>query len=878
MPPRSYQQQSAAPVPPAKKPPSYVRSLPLECVVIFLGAVLFIVVVLIVVDANTNKSSPPTKSAFTVGGSAAQTAPNVFIDDISIQYLAQILQELTDECNIASPTVPLVLGSYAATTASWTSAKDDLAAACDFYGLYSMEQRAGGQLEGPLDFCYAYSSVGFQIVQIYYNLTLPFDFLARLTTLYEIAYPLNLYWLRSTFTAYDVASAYLNQVQAYINAVRAYQTAPGSIQPPSIQPYQSAFCNVYFGQDDLTQYHSMFQPWLAFPFEGLIQKLADSYIINELQDILSPISPVPGTEFKAVYAVGQQFVGDEGVQLFAQTMLGGLPVQVVTDPPQIAVPAIQQSILNASMAPVFIFGTYTDNLPFYSAFDSRDGAVLFGFTENSNTQSSEQIGRDLVVTLAAALGARTMSAMDFATIHPYEILFGPTYITEKFVADLIVLSIGTYVNAQATDSDDILNTFAIKNTAVFRGPGDVYDIGGRLTQEQGLAGLRQEGVSGGMQTPAFSISLTESTPAGGNLTAASEILGAAPPKPAPSRFDWRDVRPDCIPPVINQGICSNCWAIGSTRSMSSRTCISQPSGSMPFTQFMSVFHVTTCSNLQQNKNGCAPQQASAGFTFMTGDVQSQQCMPTTLTGRTATGCQQQCNSGTGGSLADVSGIVGGSYAKLDNPQDIKTSLFNDGPLAVGMSITTGLRQFFPVNSPNSGVFVPSADDYIIENHMVMLVGYDDTALPPYWIVQNSWGPNNGQGGFLKLAQDPNGLAKRGIWPDRWGWIATPRPRRSATNPTTILFERATATNPTAARTLPTVSTSQLGCPNLVVNVNQSNAQASRQGCPNSAGQLTSTTTPVRTSGGNVIGGAGSAVRSYLMEMITMAAALIFLVM
>jgi hypothetical protein len=86
----------------------------------------------------------------------------------------------------------------------------------------------------------------------------------------------------------------------------------------------------------------------------------------------------------------------------------------------------------------------------------------------------------------------------------------------------------------------------------------------------------------------------------------------------------------------------------------------------------------------------------------------------------------------------------------------------------------------------------------------------------------------------------------------------PRPRVSATTPSAVFFSRAAAANPAAPRPLPTVYTSTLGCPTLVVNTNQSTRQANLQGCPNSAGTLTTTTSAVKTSGGHVIGAASGA--------------------
>lgn len=39
------------------------------------------------------------------------------------------------------------------------------------------------------------------------------------------------------------------------------------------------------------------------------------------------------------------------------------------------------------------------------------------------------------------------------------------------------------------------------------------------------------------------------------------------------------------------------------------------------------------------------------------------------------------------------------------------------------------------------------------DHCVTLVGYDDTATKPYWIIKNSWGTGWGQKGYIWIWKD-----------------------------------------------------------------------------------------------------------------------------
>lgn len=177
-----------------------------------------------------------------------------FVDDYTLKQLYTRMADLTESCNIRNPRVQIALGSYTDTTASWSSAKKELSNKCDCRAISSLSERLARE-EGPLDLCYAYVWTGFQIVELYYNNTLPFDFADKLIAIYEIVYPLNMYWQRSEFMPYEIAFDFLKQVSVYLKT------------GGSVKSYQAAFCNKYFGQDDLDQFHSHFAFQETFRFQ-----------------------------------------------------------------------------------------------------------------------------------------------------------------------------------------------------------------------------------------------------------------------------------------------------------------------------------------------------------------------------------------------------------------------------------------------------------------------------------------------------------------------------------------------------------------------------------------------------------------------------------
>lgn len=63
-----------------------------------------------------------------------------------------------------------------------------------------------------------------------------------------------------------------------------------------------------------------------------------------------------------------------------------------------------------------------------------------------------------------------------------------------------------------------------------------------------------------------------------------------------------------------------------------------------------------------------------------------------------------------------------------------------------------------LSSYKSGVMTDDGDcrceDVSCVDHAVLMVGYDDTYDPPYWLLKNSWSTGWGEDGYFRIAQAP----------------------------------------------------------------------------------------------------------------------------
>jgi len=204
-------------------------------------------------------------------------------------------------------------------------------------------------------------------------------------------------------------------------------------------------------------------------------------------------------------------------------------------------------------------------------------------------------------------------------------------------------------------------------------------------------------------------------------------------KTVASSIDW--VAKGAVTPVKNQGQCGSCWAFSTTGAIEGRSFIS--SGKLIS---LSEQDLVDCS--KQN-SGCNGGLMDYGFAF----VESNQglCSETDYPYRAyqqwrcmEDGCQK--------------------YDSISSYQDVSASTAaleaacNEGPVAIAIEADQSAFQQY-----ESGVLTGYCGTGL--DHGVLLVGYGTEGSDDYWKVKNSWGPDWGESGYIRLCRNCN--ANRG---------------------------------------------------------------------------------------------------------------------
>jgi C1A family cysteine protease len=195
----------------------------------------------------------------------------------------------------------------------------------------------------------------------------------------------------------------------------------------------------------------------------------------------------------------------------------------------------------------------------------------------------------------------------------------------------------------------------------------------------------------------------------------------------PASVDWRTQ--GAVTPVKNQGQCGSCWSFSTTGAMEGRYFLKNKNlVSFSEQQFVD------CST---ENNGCNGGLMTLAFKY------AQSAAIDTEAQYPYTGTQGTCNIPAAG-VAKVA-----SYQTVDSKSELalRTALAS-GPVSVAVSAGSLGFQFY-----SKGILSLLCAGQL--DHGVLAVGYGSENGKGYWIVKNSWGPNWGENGYLRIARKEN---------------------------------------------------------------------------------------------------------------------------
>jgi len=201
-------------------------------------------------------------------------------------------------------------------------------------------------------------------------------------------------------------------------------------------------------------------------------------------------------------------------------------------------------------------------------------------------------------------------------------------------------------------------------------------------------------------------------------------------------FDWAH---HLHLPIVNQGDCGSCWAISASEALEAQL---QKNGYTSKSIKVSAQAMVDCVPNPQHcggTGGCDGATGELAYAFvrdhgipLESDLQ--------YTGQTGK-CQHSEGLYPTTQRVRVSGfhaLPSNKYAPLMN------ALVREGPAVVSVDGNTWFDY-------ESGVFDGCSKDVVL-GHAVLLVAYGSDAGKPYWRIQNSWGADWGEQGYIRLTR------------------------------------------------------------------------------------------------------------------------------
>merc|ERR1711936_940482 len=205
------------------------------------------------------------------------------------------------------------------------------------------------------------------------------------------------------------------------------------------------------------------------------------------------------------------------------------------------------------------------------------------------------------------------------------------------------------------------------------------------------------------------------------------------PKPGQVFADVKDI-----------GYCGSCWAFATAETIESYLQIASGNSVV---EELSTQHITSCTPNELScggSGGCQGSIPQLGFVYtQLFGLTKEEDYPYTSGNLGITGnCKYKPSA-----YDTVATLRGYEVLPRNNLEAVMNHIANVGPLSVAVDASSW--SFY-----GGGVFDGCDYNRNIEiNHAVQLVGYGTESEGDFWLVRNSWGPNWGDNGYIKLKRE-----------------------------------------------------------------------------------------------------------------------------